>query len=35
MELGEAAAARLKAILNALPASVEWPFFVALARLAL
>jgi len=35
MELGEAATARLKAVLNALPASVEWPFIVALARLAL
>jgi len=34
-ELGEASMARLKAILNALPSAVDWPFFVALARLAL
>lgn len=34
-ELGEATVARLKAILNALPATVDWPFFVALARLDL
>jgi putative ATPase len=32
-ELDEAAVARLKAILNALPAAADWPFFVALARL--
>ncbi|MCE1195508.1 AAA family ATPase, partial [bacterium] len=32
-ELGEAATAFLKTTLNALPGTVDWPFFVALARL--